>query len=296
MKKRESHIVPALSKEVRLSDYVPGIFKTIPFKKGMKKAIERGKVQVNGEVAKTSKFLKGGEEIVLFDLDEEINIPVYKKDLDVLFEDDHLAIINKPPGLVVSGNKFQTVENALPHNLKKSDLIDRLVRPHPVHRLDFMTSGLLLIGKTHTMVTALSKVFENHKVSKTYHAVVTGNIEKKGVIKQDIKGKKAETSFELLKSMDSDKYNGLHLLKLVPKTGRRHQLRIHLSDQGNVILGDIKYQGRITMSKGNGLYLHATSLAFKHPATDEEISVSLDLPSKFVELFNGRKRPSKEEE
>jgi len=147
MKKRESHIVPALSEEVRLSDYVAGIFKSIPFKKGMKKAIERGKVQVNGEVAKTSKYLKGGEEIVLFDLDDEINIPVFEMKLDVLFEDDHFAIINKPPGLVVSGNKFQTVENALPHNLKQSQLVDSLIRPQPVHRLDFPTSGLLLIGK-----------------------------------------------------------------------------------------------------------------------------------------------------
>jgi len=146
VKKRESHIVPTLSEEVRLSDYVTGIFKSIPFKKGMKKAIERGKVQVNGEVAKTSKFIKGGEEIVLFDLDEEMNVPVFEMDIEVLFEDDHLAIINKPPGLVVSGNKFQTVENALPHNLKQSELIDSLVRPQPVHRLDFPTSGLLLIG------------------------------------------------------------------------------------------------------------------------------------------------------
>jgi len=108
VKKRESHIVPNLTEEIRLSDYVTGIFKSIPFKKGMKKAIERGKVQVDGKVAKTSKYLKGGEEIVLFDLDEEINIPVFELNLEVLFEDDHLAIINKPPGLVVSGNKFQT--------------------------------------------------------------------------------------------------------------------------------------------------------------------------------------------
>jgi len=285
VKKRESHIVPILSKEVRLSDYVPGIFESIPYKKGMKKAIERGKVYVNGEVAKTSKFIKGGEEIILYDLEEELKVPVYELELKVLYEDDHLAIINKPPGIVVSGNKFQTIENALLFNLKPSKQVDSLVRPHPVHRLDFLTSGLLLIGKTRTSVTALSKLFENHEIAKSYHAVVSGNIDNEGLINVDIKGKKAKTKYKLLKSKESDKYDGLHLLELKPFTGRRHQLRIHLSGLGNPILGDKDYGKPGRVWKGRGLYLHASALAFKHPVTKKDIKLTLDLPSKFVDLF-----------
>ncbi len=285
MKKRESHIVPKLDQEIRLSDYIPGIFKSIPTKKGMKKAIEKGKVKVNGEIAKTGKFIKGGEAIVLFDLDEDLNAPILDMKLEVLFQDDHLAIINKPAGIVVSGNKFQTIENALPYNLTKSEQEDSLVRPQPVHRLDFPTSGALLIGKTHSMVTALGKLFEQHKISKTYHAVVTGKIKKKGNIKDDIKGKKAETKYEVLETIASDKYDGLHLLKLNPKTGRRHQLRIHLSGQGNTILGDKEYAKEGKQWVGKGLYLHATSLNLKHPVTNKTIKVEVDLPAKFTKLF-----------
>lgn len=285
MIKKEVHKVPILENPVRLSDYVEGIFESIPSKKGMKKAIEKKLVKVNGELGTTGKFIRGGEHIILFEAKIKRKKPLVKIDLDVLFEDDYLAIVNKPPGIVVSGNQFRTIENALVYNLEPSTQMDALPQPEPIHRLDYSTGGLLLIGKTRTVITQLNRLFEAREISKTYHAVTIGDMDKKGEINVPIKGKSALTTFEVLKSVDSEKFNQLNLVALSPVSGRRHQLRIHLSDSGNPILGDKKYGQNGLILKGRGLFLCASSLKFQHPVSGEIIDISIELPKKFATIF-----------
>lgn len=280
---KETHQVPTLKEPVRLSDYVPGIFKSISSKKGMKKAIQKKLVFIDGRVGFTSNYINGGETITL--LEEEVQVPitgVSNLGIEVLFEDDHLAIVSKPAGLVVSGNQKRTLYNALPHILEPSSLIDAAPLPDPIHRLDFPTSGILLVGKTRSTITALNRLFEKREVEKIYYAVTVGKMKNKTKkISTDIKGKSAITKFEVKGTTESDKYGGLNLVKLSPITGRKHQLRVHLTEYGNPILGDQMYFKEGLISKGKGLYLHGYSLKFDHPVTGEKVHIKKAPPAKF---------------
>lgn len=285
MKKIESHLVPKLEKPVRLSDYTVGIFNAIPTKKGMKKAITNRLVKVNDDIGRTGRYIHGGEIITLFEAKKPSLRSIARIKLDVLHEDDHLAIIHKPAGLIVSGNKHRTVENALPHNLKESSEVDVLRAPQPIHRLDFPTSGVLLIGKTRSSVIALNSLFEHKKIDKVYYAITTGEMDAEGSVETDIKGKSALTKYTVIHTQASDKYNNFNFVKVEPTTGRRHQIRIHLSEIGHPILGDKKYMGSAKNMMGKGLFLHAYSLSFIHPNTGETITIKQSLPGKFSSLF-----------
>ncbi len=203
----------------------------------------------------------------------------------MLFEDDHLAIIHKPAGIEVSGNKKWTIANALVPNLKPSSCADKLKFPEPIHRLDYPTSGALLIGKTASAVIALNQLFANHQVRKIYFAVAIGSMPEKGQLSTEIDGKPSHTDFEVKKTVPSERFGALNLVELHPKTGRRHQLRKHLSESGNPILGDKNYGSEGLILNRKGLYLHAYSLQFQHPVTHTEIHVVDDLPKKFGRLF-----------
>ena len=253
-------------------------------KSAFKKAVKKQYVRVNDVVASTATILNGGETI-------QLEIPAetgHKKKLDfplkVLFEDDQLAIIHKPAGILVSGNRFKTIANALVQNIKSSALPDA-ANPQPVHRLDFPTTGVLLIGKTRSSIRALNKMFEDNEIDKTYYAVTIGKMDTGGKITSDVEGKKSLTEYIIEQSIPSERFGTLNLLKLDPKTGRRHQLRIHLSGIGNPILGDKEYGTESLILKGKGLYLHAYSLKFTHPFTNEDIHIKDELPEKFIKIF-----------
>lgn len=249
----------------------------------MKKAIQKKYVKVNGIQAKTATLLHGGEIIELYGLEK--TKPVFEFAIKVIFEDNYLAIVHKPAGLVVSGNKFQTLENALPFNLSSSNQPDALRQPLPIHRLDFPTTGILLIGKTANAVTALKQLFENKTIHKTYAAVTYGEMPSKGIINTPIDGKDAFSEFKVLKTLKSERYSFLNLVELNPKTGRRHQLRKHLAGIGTPIFGDLTYGKEHLIAKGNGLYLHASKLQFTHPITQEKLNFITNLPKKFNRLF-----------
>ena len=280
----ETHIAIQQENPVRLSDYAPGKFKSITSKKGMKKAIDKGLVKVNGRVAYTSKYIHGGESIELFRKDE--NLPSISLDLEVLYTDEHLAIINKPSGIVVSGNKLKTIVNALPNSIEQSREPDALLRPQPAHRLDYPTSGVLLIGKTSSTLTKLNKLFEAKEIHKTYHAITIDKMPVEGNIETPINGKTAVTAYTVTKEIPSPKFNFLNLVTLHPQTGRRHQLRIHMSELGNPILGDQQYGLKQNNSKSKGLYLHASSISFIHPHTGDKISITAPLPKKFGKIIS----------
>jgi 23S rRNA pseudouridine1911/1915/1917 synthase len=277
--------VPPVVEKTRLSDYAVGIFNSISTRKGIKKAILRGLVTINGKQGFTADFISGGELIELFKASELTNKPTIEIPLTVIYEDDYLAIVNKPPGILVSGNKKWTIENALPPHLKKSSQQDFLQRPEPIHRLDYPTSGALLIGKTVSSVVALNKLFENRQIEKTYLAVSIGEMDKEGIINLPIDKKTSRSFYTVLDTVYSPKYGYFNLVKLKPETGRRHQLRKHLAAIGNPILGDLLYCKEDLLLKGKGLYLHAASLKFIHPFTNEQLIINAPVPKKFGKLF-----------
>ena len=276
----ESHIAKEQKEQIRIQEYAVGIFNTVPTKSGIKKAIKKKLILVNGLPTSTARIIIGGEKITLLN---PKNKPLRKSlilRLAITFEDDYLAIIEKPPGILVNGNKFKTIDNALQQNLKKSSQIDA-VRPRPIHRLDYPTSGLLLIGKTSSTIRALNKLFENKKIKKKYYAITIGKMNLKGAIKTYINKKTAITNYKTIQSVKSNRFEFLNLVELSPKTGRRHQLRIHLSSIGNPILGDQEYGIKSLILKGKGLYLHASQLDFTHPITKDKLSITSNLPKKF---------------
>lgn len=204
--------------------------------------------------------------------------------LKILFEDEHLAIIHKPAGILVSGNSFKTIANALPQNIKYSKLTDATIS-QPVHRLDYATTGVLLVGKTSSSIQALNKMFENKEIKKTYYAIAIGEMDGKGEISSKIDSKSAQSNYIITESVPSKRFGKLNLVKLIPLTGRRHQLRKHLSSIKNPILGDKDYGIENLILKGKGLYLHAYSLKFVHPFTGEEIYMMDELPKRFKKIF-----------
>jgi len=281
---QETHMVGKPKQATRLQEYGVGIFKTITSKSALKKAIKKKYIYVDGKIASTATLIKGEEIITLQKPIEQQRKREFVLPLEVIFEDDHLGVINKPAGVLVSGNAFKTIANALAQNLMKSKEADA-VDPKPVHRLDFSTTGLLLAGKTATSITALNALFENKKISKTYYAVTIGEMSKDGKINFPIDGKQAYSNFEKVETMVSKKFKFLNLVKLKPETGRRHQLRKHLAALGNPILGDPDYGIDGLILKGKGLYLHAFSLEFVHPIHKKKMYFEKELPKKFNKLF-----------
>lgn len=254
-------------------------------KSALKKVLKKGSVTVNNSVASTATLISGGETICL-SIPE--NTEPKKKlvfPLKVLFEDDYIAVIHKPAGILVSGNSFKTIANALPQNIQPSILSDATV-PQPVHRLDYATTGVLLVGKTSNSIRILNNLFANKQVSKTYYSITIGQMNASGIIDTNIDDKKSLTEYKVIESVTSERFDYLNLVKLNPKTGRRHQLRKHLASIGNPILGDKDYGIEGLVLKGKGLYLHAYSLEFEHPFTKNKLKVIGELSERFKKIFN----------
>ncbi len=284
MKIKETHIALKQKQPIRFQEYGVGIFKTVPTKSAIKKAIKKKLIYIDGKVGTTSKYISGGEKIELLESKNSLTFKRLKLDLEVLFEDDYLAIIYKPAGLLVSGNKFVTIANALTQNLTKSSQQDA-VKPQPIHRLDYPTSGVLLIGKTSNAIQKLGKLFKTKDIQKTYFAITIGKMLKQGEINFSVDEKEALTKFEVIQTEKSKRFEFLNLIKLSPKTGRKHQLRKHLLAIGNPILGDKMYFFEDKILNGKGLYLHAATLAFMHPFTKKRITIDKELPKKFCTIF-----------
>lgn len=276
----DQHKVSDLPTSIRLSDYARGIFTQLVSRKSVKRAIKSGALQVNGAPKDTAYWVQVGDEIQLFELALTPPRPL-DLSLDVLFEDEDLAVIYKPAGIVVSGNQYRTITNALSHNLSPSLRKDALAWPHPVHRLDQGTSGPLLIAKTSIAHVRLGQFFENKRIQKRYRAVCIGEVPAAGVMDFPIEGKTSRSTYRTVKTVPSIKNGQLSLVELIPETGRTHQLRIHLSRLGYPILGDALYGKEGYILKGKGLFLAAVALQFPHPRTGETCQVSVPQPLKF---------------
>lgn len=280
----KNHRAPDGIENIRLVDYVIAVFPEMHSRSFAKKAIKRGEVLLDGEQTSQGVWLKPQQVISLVDLQ---NKPpkIFEFKLEVVFEDDFIAVINKPAGIAVSGNKYKTIGNALPFNLKPSAKADALKRPLPVHRLDFPTSGLLLVAKTHAAHIGLGQQFEQRLVDKTYRSIVVGLMPEQGVIDHPLDGQEAVTLYRLVESFPSLKVGTLSLIELMPRTGRTHQLRRHLADTGFPVVGDSKYGMGKPLLKGKGLFLCAIGLQFLHPVTKEPCRFSVQQPLKFASLM-----------
>ena len=156
---RASHVVPEGVRDVRLSNYARVAFSDYLSRKGVSKALKRGEFRVNGVIAQSGDWVVSGQLIELLDLQQRVPKP-YALPLDIVFEDECLAVINKPAGIEVSGNKFRTIENALVGQVTKSAHPDALPWPRPAHRLDYATSGLLLVAKLHWLKNIWDKLLK----------------------------------------------------------------------------------------------------------------------------------------
>ena len=158
-------------------------------------------IKVNGTIVTTAMFLHENDIIEVYA--EEVPVKkIFKLDIPVIFEDDHIAVINKPAGFPTNGNYFKTIENALPHNLQPSTALDALVFPKPVHRLDNPTSGILIIAKTKSAARDLYLQFEQQTIVKTYQAIVIGSTVTTGEINSAVAGKEAFTQYKTLQTLN----------------------------------------------------------------------------------------------
>lgn len=264
--------------------------------------IDDGNCLVNGKAAKASLKLKT-DDVVEIDIPETKPLEIQKEDipLDVIYEDSDILIINKPQGMVVhpaNGHYEHTLVNAVLNYSDDLSGINGVARPGIVHRIDKDTSGLICIAKNDKAHLSLSEQLKDHSMSRTYVALVRGVIpENTGEINMPIgrdprnrqkmavtrtNSKEAVTYFKVLK-----RFSNNTLVECKLKTGRTHQIRVHLSCIGYPVEGDPLYAGKkYDELYKNGQLLVATSLKLVHPSSKEEMEFNIELPDYFKEVIN----------
>jgi len=271
----------------------------------IQKLIENDKVFVNDKVVSKSYKLSQGEKVSLLvpeNSEPEIlpeNIP-----LNIIYEDEHLIVVNKPKGMVVHpapGNYSGTLVNALLYHCKGSlSGINGVNRPGIVHRIDKDTSGLLVVAKSDAAHLGLSEQFSKHSIIREYHAVVYGNVKAdSGTVNAPIgrhpvlrkqmaitytNSKNAVTHYSVI-----ERLNGFTYISCKLETGRTHQIRVHMSSLGHSLAGDEVYGPKKVIKQLNGQCLHAKILGFVHPITKQELVFDSEIPQYFLNFLNSVK-------
>lgn len=275
------HRVPDGTPPARLDRYAAGVFGALASTKQAKRTAKAGGILVNGQPAESSRFVRPGDHVELV----ELVIPrprVHERELVVVHEDDAHAVIVKPPGLAVSGNRHFTVEHALPHNLQSTPAADALAWPRPVHRLDVRTGGLLLVAKTASAAAALGGQFERREIRKVYRAIAVGRLDGEGRVERPVEDRAAITDYRAVEHTRSLHCRWLTTVELRPRTGRTHQLRRHLAHLGHPVLGDDLYGIEGTVLRRAGLFLWALELGWADPCSGDRRNARLDEPYKFA--------------
>ncbi|HGK5774861.1 TPA: RluA family pseudouridine synthase [Streptococcus agalactiae] len=256
--------------------------------------IKKGIVLVNGQVKKAKYTVQEGDRIT-FDIPKEevLDYQAENIPLDIIYQDDGVAVVNKPQGMVVhpsAGHSSGTLVNALMYHIKDLSSINGVVRPGIVHRIDKDTSGLLMVAKNDRAHQVLAEELKDKKSLRKYLAIVHGNLPNdRGVIEAPIgrsdkdrkkqavtaKGKPAITRFHVL-----ERFGDYTLVELSLETGRTHQIRVHMAYIGHPLAGDPVYGPRKTLG-GKGQFLHAQTLGFTHPSNGENLIFSVEVPEIF---------------
>ena len=244
-----------------------------------KKLVKAGDILLNGALCESSRFLVPGDRIEM--LAPLVPPPIFERPLTVVWSDPHLAAIDKPPGLVVSGNRHRTVEHALLFNLPPSEHPGALPFPRPVHRLDARTSGLLLVARTAPAQVALGRAFQAREVRKRYRTMVVGKLEGAGVVEEVVDGKPARSRWRALEHTRSLHVDWFTTVDVWPESGRKHQIRVHLAGLGHPVLGDGHYTAGPVL-RSQGMFLFAAELDLKHPITGEPLHLVLPEPEKYA--------------
>ena len=282
----------------RLDIFLTDTLTEIPSRTLIKKLIDNGHVKVNEEPAKAKYKVAAGDDVYV-EIPHNFLTPKYVApeniDLDVFYEDESLLIINKPIGMTVhpaKGAHSGTLVNALLNYSNQLSDVNDANRPGIVHRLDKETSGLIIVAKDNIAHTKLAKQFQQHKVQKQYVAVVSGVIDRdegiidvplgrhprqhdKRTVSYDEFAKDAYTRYRVLK-----RGKDTSLVALFPKTGRTHQLRVHMQYIKHPILGDEKYYRKGSFER---LALHARMIGFKHPRTGAWVEYCTQVPPVFLD-------------
>lgn len=288
-KKRWTYLIENLPKRLPINIVAAQAFPILGSKSAANKAIDGRRLFLNGQPAKIGDLVQNGDKLEL----KGTGVKKLKKidfDLEIVYEDDFLIAINKPSGIAVNGNRNKTVENALADKNYNNKLTDALPHPVAVHRIDVPTIGIVLLAKTKTALIELGKAFQNNNVKKEYVAIVHGKPESKGRISFPIKNKKATTEFETAEVVPSKIFGHLSLVKLFPITGRTHQLRIHMKQEGHLIVGDKFYAEREKTILGKGMMLCARKISFTHPINGERLDLQIRIPKKFKHVMEREKK------
>ena len=265
----------------------------------LSKCIDEEKILLNGNKCKQSDIVRLNDKITILDIEpKSLEIKASNLNLDIVYEDEYVAIVNKPKNMVVhpaNGNYDNTLVNGLLHELDDLSEINGVIRPGIVHRIDKDTTGLLMIAKNDLACQSLTEQLKDHSCKRRYHALVHGVInESKGRInapigrdKNDRKkmavtkdGKEAITNFTVLKRFKDYTY-----IECALETGRTHQIRVHMQFIGHPIVGDQAY-GRRKYIGDQGQFLHAKIIGFVHPNTKEWTEFDSELPQYFTDFMN----------
>lgn len=269
----------------------------------LQKLIETGQVQINSSVSVKSNYKVNAGDVITLEIPKAVEPEITAENipLDILYEDSHLLVVNKPKGMVVHpcpGHYSGTLVNALMYHCRE-DLsgINGVMRPGIVHRIDQNTTGSLLVCKNDYSHNFLAEQLKVHSITRKYRAIVHGNLkEEEGTVNAPIgrhpverkkmavnhkNGKEAVTHYRVLERFGTYTYIECQL-----ETGRTHQIRVHMASIGHPLLGDDVYgPAKCPISGLQGQTLHAMVLGFLHPATKEYMEFTAPLPDYFQGLL-----------
>jgi 23S rRNA pseudouridine1911/1915/1917 synthase len=284
----------------------------------VQRQIRSGLVSIGSRAAyKAGEEVSAGERVAIRAARHELRATPEELPLDIIYEDQDVVVVNKPAGMVVhvgAGVKSGTLVNALLHHIGALAPAAGDLRPGIVHRLDRMTSGLLVVAKNDSAHRNLSSQFKSREVHKTYLALVHGRVAaERGEIGKPVGrdprrrirmrtsglgARQALTRYRVLR-----RYPHFTLLEVEPETGRTHQIRVHLSSIGHPVVGDTLYgaPSRITISGRDEKtldrnFLHAAAIRFRHPRSSEDMQFAVDLPAKLEDFLARLSRPGAEAE
>lgn len=282
----------------------------------IQKLIAHSHVTVDGTSVAKKHPLSGGEVIrIHIPPPEPTTVEPEALDLDIVYEDDHLAVINKPAGMVThpaAGNRTGTLANALVHHFRTMSQLAGSDRPGIVHRLDKNTSGLLVIARTDSAYQHLQQALQRREVKRTYSAIICGHMKgdegrieapigrskrnRQKMVVTDINSREAITDYRV-----SERFRTYDFIEIHLQTGRTHQIRVHFAHLGHPVLGDPEYGGRDKWHRGafaperelgrkllsilSRQALHAARLEFIHPHTQQPLAFQAPIPDDMAQVL-----------